>query len=80
MEKNNNVKKVWVYNHNKSDWEKYTHQEMDECFNFVTRPNYDKIEDIHLHNVGFENKWLEVTFKDNSTKIYNNVFGTYAEQ
>ena len=54
MEKNIDV--LWD-----NEWEKYTIEDVKNSFNFSVEPNYEKIEEIIVHEGG--NGWLEVKFE-----------------
>ncbi|MBY6773658.1 ABC transporter substrate-binding protein [Clostridium botulinum] len=75
-----NVVNVW--SDEDQEWDKYKFKEMDEYFNFYNKPNWEKVREVFLHDgmMTQADKWLEIVFKNNSSKIYNNVFGTYVEQ
>lgn len=74
----NKIKKVDVWHDDDQEWVKYTLEELDEYFHFVTKPNWNNVTEIYLRNGGF-NTWMEIIFK-NTSSIYNKVHGTFVEQ
>lgn len=71
-----NTISIWFDSDN--SWEEYTKEEFEECFNFVTKPIFQFIDKIFVHDM--QNTWIEINFKNGKGKIYNNVFGTYVSQ
>lgn len=58
---------------------KYTLEELNENFTFKTNPDWNEVQKIYLYTSPFNNKWLEVFFKNERSKKYKNVLGTFVE-
>ena len=71
--------KIDVWHDDDNEWVEYTEEELNEYFNFVSKPNWGRVREIYLHNSGF-NTWMDIILKNDSHRVYNSVYGTYVEQ
>ena len=72
------MRSIEVWYDNSSEWVNYTIDEIDDYFEFVHKPDWTKVSVIYVHDAGLS-KWMEIYFKGGYTKVYNSIFGTYAE-
>ena len=71
--------KVWLVWHDDCcEWVDYTEEELNKCFKFVDKPNWDEIRELYLFNSCFE-IYLKLIHEDSSCTYYNNVHGTFAK-
>lgn len=68
------IKKIDVWHDADQEWVEYTLEELDQYFHFVTKPNWNDVREIYLHDGG--NGWMDVVTEDEHL-IYNKVYGTY---